>query len=196
MTLADRIMQVAMAHPPPGREQWAQAMQAEYEQLNGDKLSWAFGCWTTMFGWRMRSEALYAVIMVAVTCLWILGIFDDPVINLTPRELAYGGLIQPYLAAMLLVNIALSTFRPDRVVATALTMIAFSQIGCVWDYYQAQQAFPLLADGPIHPYNSYYFVAIFAQVGVCFVGAKIGQWVNARGIQFLARAEPDGPGLM
>lgn len=193
MTLADWIMRTATSNPPFGREAWAQAMQTEYGELADRKLGWAIGCWTAMLGWRIRSEATYAAIMMAVTYLWTLGVFDEPVINLTPRELTYGGLVQPYLAAMLLVNIALSAFRPHRALATAITMIAFSQIGCIWDYYQAREAFPLLADGPIHPYNSYYFVAIFAQIGVCCVGAKVGLWLNARAIQFLVREAPSAP---
>ena len=83
MTLADWIMRAATANPPRGREHWAHGMHAEYDELNIGKLNWAFGCWTTMFGWRLHADTLYLVVMVSVTYLWMLGVFDEPVVNRT-----------------------------------------------------------------------------------------------------------------
>lgn len=183
MTLADWIMRSATEAPPRGREHWAQAMRAEYASLDGGKLSWALGCWTTMLGWRLRADAIYLAVMLAVIYFWSFGSLTDYLVDVSfeiiPFSVHRNEFFHPYLAAMLVVSIALSTFRPDRVLVTALVMMAVHQVSTVMSLVDLQRAFPEQnLTWPIHPYNAQYFVAVFAEIGVCFVGAHVGIWIS------------------
>lgn len=180
MKLADWIMRAATNNPPPGRERWAQAMRAEYTSLDNGKLNWALGCWTVMLGWRLRVEAPYLVIMLAVASAWAFGVFDRHLVSImmsaVPRDVFFSEFVHPYLAVMLLVSIALSAFRPDRVVVTSVAMIALKQVDIIVLYFELEREFPGQGvSWPIHTYNTPYFVGLFALVGVCLVGAHIGR---------------------
>lgn len=179
MTLADWIMRAATDSAPRGRERWAQAMRGEYATLTSGKLNWALGCWTAMMGWRLRADALYLAVMLTVIWFWFFGSLKEPIvdffINVIPFDIQRNEFIHPYLAAMLVVSIVLSAFRPDRVLVTAIAMLAIHQVSTVWSLVELQREFPEQAlTWPIHPYNAQYFVAVFAEIGVCFVGAHIG----------------------
>jgi hypothetical protein len=180
MSLADWIMRAATDDPPRGREQWAHAMRAEYASLDGGKLSWALGCWTTMLGWRLRADAFYLATMLVVTSAWAFSAFDHYIVSLMMRTMPHGlffsEFVHPYLVVMLLVSIALSAFRPDRVFVTSVAMIALKQVQIVALYFELERDFPGQGvSWPIHTYNTPYFVGVFAMIGACFIGAQIGQ---------------------
>ena len=182
MGLADWIMRTATDDPPHGRERWAQAMRAEYASLDHGKLNWALGCWATMLGWRLRADAFYLVVMITVILVWAFGdvtqSFAVFVSEIVPYVAIRNEFIHPYLAVMLLVSIALSAFRPDRVVITAITMLAIFQVSTVASLVELQRTFPEQnIVWPIHPFNAQYFVAVFAEIGVCFVGALVGRGI-------------------
>jgi hypothetical protein len=183
MSPADWIIRAATDDPPHGREQWAHAMRAEYATLTSGKLNWAIGCWMAMLGWRLRADALYLAVMLAVVYFWSFGSLTEYLVDISfkiiPFSVHRNEFFHPYLAAMLVVSVVLSAFRPDRVLVTAVAMMAIHQVSTVLSLVDLQRAFPEQnITWPIHPYNAQYFVAVFAEIGVCFVGANIGSAIT------------------
>jgi hypothetical protein len=182
MSLAEWIMRAATDAPPRGREHWAQAMRAEYASLAGGKLSWALGCWTTMLGWRVRADAVYLTLMTAVAATWAFSPLDHEFVGIMiralPREVMFGEFLHPYFVVMLLVSIALSAYRPDRVVITSVTMIILKQAQILALYFELERDYPGQGvSWPIHTYNTPYFVGVFAMIGACFIGAQLGRCI-------------------
>ena len=183
MTLADWIMRATTSNPPRGHEQWAEAMRAEYAVLGGGKLGWAFGCWTTMLGWRLRDDGLYFATLIAVVILldfstfwmWLVEVMPHSLFQVLVDQLD----INLWLVLMLLGAISLNALKPGRPFLTGLTLIAMQHIGFAVDLLNSppefQQAF---LREPYHIYNAPPFVAVFAEIGVCFCGALIGAWLS------------------
>jgi hypothetical protein len=47
------LIDLATANPPPGREEWARAMRAEFDTLECGRAGWALGCLGATLGWRI-----------------------------------------------------------------------------------------------------------------------------------------------
>lgn len=73
--IARPLMALAIALAPASRTDWSQAMQREFEALDGapGSLSWAAGCLAAALGWRLKAEMPFGLgfIVVVLSGSWI-----------------------------------------------------------------------------------------------------------------------------
>jgi hypothetical protein len=122
-------MRAAAALAPASRANWVQAMQAEFETLDGGgaALGWAIGCVATASGWRLHAEAFYlAALSVAIIGSdWVSRIWLQAVAPFSSGEFLF------WVHTISIVCLAgpcfaLSLYRPDRVAVTLPAMVLFS----------------------------------------------------------------------
>jgi len=174
MTFADWIMRAATNNPPRGREQWAQAMRAEYASLAGGKLSWALGCWTTMLGWRLRADVFYLAALAGFLAILMSGVLFFPEVHLIPRDLVRLGFYPP-ITELLPICFILGLYRPDRAYVTAFAIFVIPNVA---DYLQ------MLAGGwftdpleaqTITIHDAPQLVGLMSDIGACLSGALLAR---------------------
>jgi hypothetical protein len=183
MRLADWIMRNLTRHAPAERQDWARAMQAEYDAMSDQRLSWALGCWRAVLEWRIRAEGPYlAVLLViailsasrAVEGLIIRGLVDAGLQGASVTFAMATGVF-PSLVAIFVYSAIVSTWRPDRALLTGATLTVgphlLPLILLLTDPGIRDQ---MLNNGPWRSYASPMFVALGAEIGWCFVGSQLG----------------------
>lgn len=136
--VADWIMRAAAGGAPAARSDWAEAMRAEYAELEHGRLSWALGCWLTATGWRLRADLGYFAAL-GVTALALPTVitfafvwFFVAVRSWLPRESFYVFGMMPAILA----SLALGAYRPKRILTTVLVLqaadLAFTLMTFAW----------------------------------------------------------------
>ncbi len=127
MDLSRLVMKLAFRRVPAGREDWAHAMQAEFDVLRKGRMAWAMGCLWASLGWDLRANALYwlalPVSIVAVE-QWVSTPLFSWLVSHCPPEKALCA-YDPYYAGSLEFLVPCMIFglcRPDRIVTTAIAM--------------------------------------------------------------------------
>jgi hypothetical protein len=100
---ADWIMRQATAARPASRNQWAEAMRAEFETIEDDRaaLAWAIGCGRTAMSWKLRDQGGYALALVVGMALLIYVEWHTDEVTVV-------------LALLLLLAAGLGAMRPRR----------------------------------------------------------------------------------
>ncbi len=180
--LAAWIMDRALRKPPAGREDWAQAMQAEFAALDRDRLSWAVGCLIAAARWRAAGEAAYMASLAAgvafVGGLAPLAYFGVSGAGLASRaEMAQ--IVMPLIvAALVLAGFVIALNWPGRRLATAVALgIGPSLIGNAM----------LLVEGPgLRPMGPQMLI-VLPLVGLAYLGALAGSALGRRRMAKIAR---------
>ena len=69
-TVARALMNAALGDAPADRRSWVMAMSAEFETLDRDRLSWAFGCWSAVARWNAGRDALALIGAAVLVLTW------------------------------------------------------------------------------------------------------------------------------
>lgn len=183
MRLADWIMRNLTRNAPAEQQEWARAMQAEYDAIADQRLSWALGCWRAVLEWRIRADGLYlAVLLViailaashAVEVLIIRGLVDAGLQGAGVSFTMATGVF-PGLVAIFVYSAIVSTWRPDRALPTGATLIvSLYLLPLIPLLTDPEIRDKMLNNGPWRSYASPMFVALGAQIGWCFVGSQVG----------------------
>lgn len=177
-SLSRWIMRSATANPPAGREDWARAMKAEFEAMDGDRLGWAFGCWTVMAGWRLRTDALFLIALVAIPGALTLFVFPWVLFGLRlsmPYEafksISYGlGFSEHLLIAALL-----AAWRPDQPFKAALASTVVPSV-LSWVLVMKMNGRELSSEWVV--YDAAPLVGYLAIFGASWIGAAFGAWLG------------------
>jgi hypothetical protein len=176
MALADWLMRTATRSPPRGREQWVEAMRAEYASLAGDKFGWALGCWTTMLGWRLRVDAIYLALLAAAIVLLMTSL-PFWVWVLVPRDLIHLGFYPP-LVVLFPICLLVSFYRPGHAYLTALAIFLLPNI---YEYITMYADGWFVAPHPearITIHDAPQIVGLMADLGGCLSGALLGRAIR------------------
>ncbi|GEM_PF-1096463 len=130
--LAAAIMALAARKTPAAREEWAQAMRAEFAALQKGRLSWALGCLATSLRWRAAGEAGYAAAL-AVGLLIVMAALPVAIVALAAfrpgdSKLVFRLLPVVIFCAPLLAGLVVGTWRADRKLLSALVIGIGSQV--------------------------------------------------------------------
>jgi hypothetical protein len=188
--LARRLMDLATLRPPPHRAAWAMAMRGEFERLERDELSWAFGCLTTAAGWTLRAQAFYLGLLALTPFLIYLADqlpFDLLWYGLVSRASymefarhwgAIVGMLEPLPLAFLL-----GAYRPNSVPTTLVlgcligqhvggTLLTMSMLGGSFLSWWGPGATLYMAP-PL--------VGLFGSLAIWYLGASAGaKWAAGR----------------
>jgi len=128
MELSRLVMKLALRHVPKDREEWARAMQAEFDVLKKGRLTWAIGCLGTSLNWDLRAHALYWL-AVPISIILATHVFEAPffwwIAAHCPVHSQWYCRYASYLwgnLALLIACMILGFWRPGRIVSTAITM--------------------------------------------------------------------------
>ena len=187
--LAQQLMRWATRRPPAGREDWALAMQREFDALEGDRLAWALGCFTTMTGWRLRADGLYLVLLALVPILLHLKstLEFQLLMNGVISRSAYVDFLRSYGAlwgvlAPLPIAVLLGAWRPHHLPTTLIvgcligqhvggTLLNMSMVGGSFFSWWGPNATLYMAP-PL--------VGLFASLAVWYIGASAGAHLRGR----------------
>ncbi|MBS0384479.1 MAG: hypothetical protein JSS00_03920 [Proteobacteria bacterium] len=175
MRLADWIMRSATSNPPHGREQWAQAMRAEYALIKDGKLSWALGCWTTMLGWWVSAEMIYLVVLAtAIVVLMSQLLFWAWV--WIPHDLVRLGFYPPLLE-LFPACLLIALYRPRHAYLTAFAIFLLPNI---YEYATMYTDGWFIAPHPerITIHDAPQIVGLMADLGGCLSGALLGRAIR------------------
>lgn len=189
MTISDWIMKMAAVTAPKARSDWTAAMAAEFAALKTERLAWALGCLMTAAGWRLRTEAMYLLLVattvsVAGPVLGALIPFAETLL-LAPGVVGSGNFhllthlfmahrLAFYIQEQLItfaISFVLGLWRPDRVVTSGVLVDGFV-------FFNAYLFFHLVmhtryAFGLIH-WDLPLFGWVMAKLGYCLCGAWLG----------------------
>lgn len=181
--LAGRIMRAAARRAPPGRSEWALAMEREYDELRAGELSWAIGCLAAVTGWQLRANWLYLVLLAAAPIAeyqlstrsnWAI-ITSLPHEEIRPFFKAYGAILA--LAPQLLVAVAMGWYRPRNVTANMIVAGFFGQhvCGTLYISWFVMHDSPLSWWGPNATlYMAPPLIGLCASLGIWYFGGSMG----------------------
>lgn len=181
--LAGQLMRWATRTPPPGREEWALAMEREFDALEGDGLAWALGCFTTMTAWRLQANWLYLLLLALVPFLlhWKSMFEFQLLMNGVVSRASYVDFIRSYGALWgvlepLPIAFLLGVWRPRRVAMTVVAGCLVSQHvgGTLLTISKVGGSFLSWWAPPATLYMAPPLVGLFASLAVWYVGASAG----------------------
>lgn len=180
MSIARWIMDRAVANPPAGREDWARAMDAEFEALEEGRICWALGCWRTMAGWRLRADWRFMLSLVAVPWLMCSPVAPLALFGLSivlPRPLFYELFLPLGLLGLASAATLLAHWRPDRAGTAALSVWIVSLLHG-WFVLQMSIGDTMTVSDGVYDrwelYNAPPLVGGLAMLAACWIGAQIG----------------------
>jgi len=190
--VARPLMALAAAFAPPSRAEWTQAMRQEFDALPGGQgaVGWAAGCVGAALGWRIRSEAPFALTLSAtvVACWWVSAqIFFFLVDWLHPKGISWMPAFS--ITENLLrggVCFGLAFVWPRRAVLTGLTLPMVWGFGAlpVWLWLTAGDAIadPWASAGnhPAIPTILFPLMFLGQEIWASLLGAACG-WGASRG---------------
>ena len=176
---AEWLIDLATANPPPGREEWAGAMRAEFEASETHHTGWALGCLGAAIGWRLRSDWLYLLVFVAVVAfsgqiMWT-PFFWAAKAHLIPHDLVgplfqYGRFLIPAGVCMGFAGVRPRYWAPVGLVLP-LVFVTQGVLQAAHDFHTS------VFD--VHPFNATLEVGVAALVGYCLVAAMIGRAIGS-----------------
>ena len=155
MELSRLVMKLALRHVPKHREDWARAMQSEFEVLKKGRLAWAIGCLSASLDWDFRAHALYWLALPLITA-GVQFFLSGPLLfwmsDHCPVAYAYCTYISYYTFGLdfLVPCLAFGLWRPGRVVTTA---VALSLCMFAYEYLFFALNFPKYHGDYIHIMN-------------------------------------------
>ena len=139
MSLARRLMQIAVMVAPPERKQWAAAMAGEAHLARTDKLGWAIGSLTVAAGWRLRHEAIYVLVMMALFFGWSWLVIAGMALWQGPHVLFW--MAATDVVPKIAIAFALCLYRPRRMLLTVVALPALTELRVFADF--VQRSFPV-----------------------------------------------------
>lgn len=190
------LMRLTTRRPPPGRAEWALAMQREFDMLENGELAWALGCASVMATWKLRRNWPYLALLCLVP-FYIIGVpmfeFDLLGHGVISRSF-YVNFMRDYGAVWAMLTplplaIILGAYRPNNIVTTILFGLLVQHIGKTLCSTLVLSV-PFLSWWGSHAtlYMAPPLVGLCASLGVWCVGVNAG----AR----LARSGPGGGRLL
>ncbi len=129
MELSRLVMKLALRHVPKDREEWARAMQAEFEVLKKGRLAWAIGCLSASLSWDLRAHALFWLAMplsIIAVDQWVSASLLFWLVKHCPLDghgvCAYDAYYAGSLE-FLVPCLAFGLWRPNRIITTAMAMV-------------------------------------------------------------------------
>ena len=155
MDLSRLIMKLAFRNVPNAREEWARAMQAEFDVLQKGRLAWAIGCLWAGMGWDLKAHALYWLALPAATAavqFFVSGPLLSWIFDHCPQANAYCAYpsYDTFSLDFLVPCLAFGLWRPGRIVTTA---VALALCLFAYEYVFFAIAFAGHAHGYIHIMN-------------------------------------------
>lgn len=188
-TAARWLMRWTMHRPPPGRAEWALAMQREFDVLDRGELGWAMGCAIAMTGWKLRAQWLYLLLL----CLAPFVVHAESQLEfalLTDGYLSrasfmafsrnYGALVA--LLTPLPLALLLGAYRPHSIGTTLLFGCVLAQHVGGTLYAGLMLGMPFLSWWGPHAtlYMLPAIVGLCASLAIWFAGAKLGARLVSR----------------
>jgi hypothetical protein len=177
-SLARWVMSLATRAAPAARRDFARAMGEEFAVLDSGRLAWAFGCLTTVAGWRLRADGLFLAAMITIAValdqimaapFWVL-----------PGDLVHAIAYYYWLAFPAVAYGLLAVWRPRHAYASTLVM---------WLIREALNTtflFSMLDGAPLgrgwHIMDAPPIVGWSALLGWSLLGAAIGKRIGQRRI--------------
>lgn len=174
------IIRRATTNPPAGREDWARAMQAEFEAADTDRLGWALGCWRTMVGWRLRADWLFLLAIIAGPVILELTVYPSLsfISAITLPDDVFKPLFLPLSLLQLAVTAALlAAWRPRQYRQAALgvaVMPAATSTVLVMQMVRDWRVFT--PDAEIM--GAQPLIGCLALLAACWIGAAAGAWLG------------------
>jgi hypothetical protein len=170
------LIDLATVSPPPGRDEWAQAMRAEFEALEHGRARWALGCLGASLDWRLRAHWAFLLAFVAIaSCSSLIEYaLSCGIILLMPWPIFKAAAYAMNWGALAVESGTFAAIRPRHWIVIGIAMaLAQALTGLV--------EFILLFDKPIsfiphiHLMDAQIDVGIGAYLGYSLIGALLGR---------------------
>jgi hypothetical protein len=170
------LIDLATTNPPPSRDQWAQAMRAEFEALEGGRTGWALGCLATSVGWRLRANWRFLLAFFAVSTFFLqwISLLFFLVICWLPHDTVRAFGYATNWGALAVASGCFAAARPRHWPAIGIGMALVSQFSIVgwFAYFHFGQPISIRH---LHIMDANVDVGIGAELGYSLIGAMIGQ---------------------
>jgi hypothetical protein len=173
------LIDLATTNPPPGREDWADAMRAEFDELRGGRVSWALGCLGATIGWRIQAERAFILTGVLVALIlvegvpwltfYLVAVLGEPFLTIL-RSVAYGWTWCPVVASCAI----LAAMRPQYWLSIGLTVVLIDEVS---NWLKGALAFhqPVSTFFSGSIMDARFDVGMGALIGYALIGSLIGK---------------------
>jgi hypothetical protein len=174
------IIGIATSTPTPGREDWARAMLAEFDALEGSRTGWALGCLGAAIGWRLKADGVYLLVFVATasSSAWLifLPFFWASHLHLIPHTLSFWAFGYYRVLAPAGLCVTFAAIRPRLWMLVGLTLpITFVSLGVIGAALTFHSSI-----WDVRPFNAPLEIGMGAQIGYCLIGSLLGRSLGGR----------------